>query len=258
MSGKKNSIAVALIVKNEAHNLEGCLDTVKNFADEIIILDSGSTDETEKIARNYTDKYHVNSNWEGFGRQRQHAQAFVKSDFLLWIDADERVTNQLKQSIIKVLAQPDEKSVYSVSRLSWFFGRYIRHCGWYPDLVVRFYRTKDTHYNDAIVHEKVEVPKRMHITRLKGDLLHYTYQDLNHYLTKSARYAKAWADEREKQGKKSNIWKGLSHGLFRFIQMYFLKAGFMDGKQGLLLSLLSMQSTFAKYADLWIRTTKKT
>jgi len=257
MMPQKNTIAVALIVKNEAHNLKACLDTVRDFADEIVILDSGSTDATEKVARTYTDKYYDNPIWEGFGPHRRIAQTHVNSDFLFWIDADERVTPLLKQSIQDVLAQPDEKTIYSVSRLSWFFGKFIRHSGWHPDRVVRLYRTKDTQYNDAMVHEKVEVPQDMHIKKLKGDLLHFTYQDLNHYLVKSARYAKAWADQREKQGKKSSIQKGLSHGLAQFIRIYFLKAGFLDGKQGLLLALLSMQSTFAKYADLWIRTTAK-
>ncbi|ELR64003.1 Lipopolysaccharide biosynthesis glycosyltransferase [Photobacterium marinum] len=254
MSANKPTLAVALIVKNEAKNLQACLETVKGWVDEIVVLDSGSSDDTEAVARSYTDKFFVNADWPGFGPQRRLAQSYVESDYILWLDADERVTPELKASILAVLATPKPDTIYSIARLSWVFGRYIRHCGWYPDRVNRLYPTKLTQYNDDLVHEKVEISEDMAVKPLEGDLLHFTYNDLNHYLVKSAGYAKAWAEQREKRGKRSSISQGLLHAFGCFFKMYVVKAGFLDGKQGFLLSILSAHSTFVKYADLWIRT----
>ncbi|WED23257.1 glycosyltransferase family 2 protein [Vibrio sp. JC009] len=254
MSVNKPTLAVALIVKNESQHLKACLETVKGWVDEIVILDSGSTDDTEVIARQYTDKFFVNEQWPGFGPQRRLAQSHIESDYVLWLDADERVTPELKESILKAVEANKPNTLYRFARLSWVFGRYIRHCGWYPDRVLRLYPTKLTQYNDALVHEKVEVSSDMQVENLSGDAIHYTYNDMNHYLVKSAGYAKAWAEQREKKGKKSSISQGIIHAITCFLKMYVLKAGFLDGKQGFLLSLLSAHSTFVKYADLWIRT----
>ena len=253
-SSAKPTLAVALIVKNEAKNLDACLKTVAEWVDEIVILDSGSTDETEKVARKYTEKFHVNKDWPGFGPQRRLAQEYVESDFVLWLDADERITDELKVSIQQAVEKNEPNTLYSICRLSWVFGRYIRHCGWYPDRVVRLYPTQLTQYDDSLVHEKVEISTDMNIKELSGDAIHYTYNDLHHYLVKSAGYAQAWAEQREKRGKKSSILEGMLHAVACFLKMYVFKAGFLDGKQGFLLSVLSAHSTLVKYADLWIRT----
>ncbi|VVS90567.1 glycosyltransferase family 2 protein [Desulfoluna spongiiphila] len=248
------TLAVAVIVKNEADNLCACLKTVEGWVDEIVILDSGSTDATEDVARQFTDKFYVHDTWPGFGPQRRIAQQHVSSDFILWLDADERVTPELRASIEGAVAANAPSTVYRISRLSWVFGRYIRHCGWYPDRVVRLYPTKLTRYDDSLVHEKVEVTEEMNVENLAGDAIHYTYKDLHHYLVKSAGYAKAWADQRNARGKKTSIGQGIFHALGCFLKMYILKVGFLDGRQGFLLSLLSAHSTFVKYADLWIMT----
>ncbi|NLS13569.1 glycosyltransferase family 2 protein [Vibrio sp. SM6] len=250
----KPTLAVALIVKNEAKHLQACLETVKDWVDEIVILDSGSSDATEQIARQYTDKFYTNLEWPGFGKQRQLAQQYVASDYVLWLDADERITPELQASITQAVAKNQPNTLYRICRLSWVFGRYIRHCGWYPDRVIRLYPTHLTQYNDALVHEKVEVSSNMQLVDLTGDAIHYTYNDLHHYLVKSAGYANAWAEQRQAQGKRSSIGSGFAHALACFGKMYLLKAGFLDGRQGLLLSLLSAHSTFVKYADLWIKT----
>lgn len=247
------TLAAVLIVKNEADNLADCLATL-DWVDEIVVLDSGSTDATQAVAEAAGARFFVNSEWPGFGKQRQIAQAHVQSDWILWVDADERVTPGLKTSIEAVLAKPTTNIVYSVPRLSWVFGRFIRHCGWYPDRVLRLYPKALTGYNDSLVHEKVITKKGIKIKKLKGDLLHYTYRDLEHYLVKSAGYAAAWAEQRQQKGKTSSISKGMLHALGCFMKMYILKAGFLDGKQGFLLSVLSAHSTLVKYADLWIKT----
>ncbi|MDF5637906.1 glycosyltransferase family 2 protein, partial [Vibrio parahaemolyticus] len=114
----KPTLAVALIVKNEEKHLQACLDTVKDWVDEIVILDSGSTDSTESIARHYTNKFYTNLDWPGFGQQRQLAQTYIESDFVLWLDADERVTDELRQDILNAISQHKDKNVYQVNRLT--------------------------------------------------------------------------------------------------------------------------------------------
>ena len=247
------TISVAMIVKNEAQELALCLDTVKDWVDEIVILDSGSSDNTKEIALNYGAKFYENTDWQGFGKQRQIAQRYVTSDYVLWLDADERISPTLRQSILDVVAQNRENTVYQLPRISEVFGREIRHSGWYPDYVVRLYRTNYAQYGDELVHEKVHYPANTKVEKLKGDLQHFTYKSLHHYLVKSAGYAKAWADQRQAKGKKATLWQGISHAIGCFVKMYILKAGFLDGKQGLLLAILSAHSTFVKYADLWER-----
>nr|WP_223232554.1 glycosyltransferase family 2 protein [Vibrio cholerae] len=242
-----------MIVKNEARHLDECLQTVHDWVDEIVVLDSGSHDETEQVARRYTEKFYVNAKWPGFGPQRQLAQSYVQSDYVLWLDADERVTPELKQSILQAVATNKPDTLYQFARLSWVFGRFIRHSGWYPDRVLRLYPTQLTRYNDALVHEKVHVEPSMKVETLAGDAIHYTYNDIHHYLVKSAGYAKAWADQRQAKGKKASLSQGIVHAVGCFLKMYLLKRGFLDGKQGFLIALLSAHSTFVKYADLWAR-----
>lgn len=164
------------------------------------------------------------------------------------------MTPELKESILQVLTPPTCRTVYSIPRLSWVFGRFIRHSGWYPDRVLRLYPTSLTQYNDSLVHEKVIVDKSMQVKPLTGDLLHYTYKDLHHYLVKSAGYAEAWAEQRLQRGKTASISQAMLHGIGCFLRMYIFKAGFLDGKQGFVLALLSAHSTFVKYANLWIKT----
>lgn len=245
------SISAVLIVKNEAHHLRECLDTL-TWADEIVVLDAGSQDETCAIAREYTDNVSVNTDWQGFGVQRQRAEALASHEWILMVDADERITPALQKSIQE--AVQGGPAVFSLGRLSWCFGRFIRHSGWYPDWVARLYPKGQASYNAALVHEKLVVPDGLTVKRLSGDLLHYTYRDLRHYLEKSAHYAQAWSEQRAAQGKTATLASGFTHGLACFVKMYLLKAGFKDGKQGFLLALLSAHSTFNKYADLWIRT----
>lgn len=240
-----------LIVKNEAHHLRECLDTL-TWADEIVVLDAGSQDETCAIASEYTDNVSVNMDWQGFGVQRQRAEALASHEWILMVDADERITPALQKSIQE--AVQGGPAVFSLGRLSWCFGRFIRHSGWYPDWVARLYPKGQASYNAALVHEKLVVPDGLTVKRLSGDLLHYTYRDLRHYLEKSAHYAQAWSEQRAAQGKTATLASGFTHGLACFVKMYLLKAGFKDGKQGFLLALLSAHSTFNKYADLWIRT----
>ncbi|MEF1205725.1 glycosyltransferase family 2 protein [Photobacterium damselae] len=246
------SLAVALIVKNEEKHLAACLDSVKDWVDEIVILDSGSSDATEEIARQYTNKFYVSEDWPGFGIQRQRAQAFVESDYILWLDADERVTPELRASIEHILQYPDSNTVYLINRLSSAFGQFIHHSGWSPDWLVRLYPIQLTQYNDALVHEKVIIPDHAQQQKLSGRLHHHTYDNLHHYIDKTTKYIKAWTDEREGR-KKSSISTALLHAFASFLKMYVIRLGFLDGRRGFIIAWLTMHSTFVKYTDLWLR-----
>lgn len=248
----KATLSAALIVQDEAANLAACLEGL-TWADEIIVLDGGSSDATVDIARRYTDQVHTAADWQGFGVQRQRAQAYAQGDWMLWIDADERMTPALQAEIQAVVQANDQSKVYALPRLPWCFGRFIRHGGWYPSYAVRLYPRRKAGFGAERVHERVHYTETLQRLQLKEPLLHYTYRDLEHYLVKSAAYAREWAEQRRAAGKSASLSRGVAHGLGCFVKMYLLRAGFLDGRQGLLMALLSAHSTFAKYADLWIR-----
>lgn len=229
-----------------------CLASL-SFVDEIVVLDGGSSDGTVEIARRYTDKIIVNADWQGYGMQRQRAQNAATGDWILMIDADERVTPELEASIRSAVEGDQRNVAYSMAILPWCFGRFLRHGGWYPAPKVRLYARKKARYGEERVHEKLYFDADVKFEQLKGDLLHFTYRDLEHYLVKSARYAAEFATQRQQRGKSTSLLTGVLHGIGCFMRMYFIKVGFLDGKQGLLMALLSAHSTFVKYADLWSR-----
>ncbi|NOR52239.1 MAG: glycosyltransferase [Gammaproteobacteria bacterium] len=246
------TLSVVLIVKDESENIVACLESAK-FAYEIVVVDAGSRDDTLELVAKYTDKIFVENEWPGYGIQRQRAQEYATADWILMLDADERITPELQHSITKIVKENEQDSVYDTARLSHCFGSFIRHSGWYPDYVTRLYPRTMATYNSSMVHEKLEYPSALKLKKLTGDLLHYTYRDINHYLVKSAGYAEAWSKQRYNQGRRATLLQGALHAIGCFVRMYILRAGFLDGRQGLLLALLSGHSTFVKYADLWVR-----
>ena len=246
-----NTLGVLLIVKNEEKQLGACLDAVKGWVDEIVIIDSGSTDKTETIARQYTDHFYTYPDWPGFGLQRQRAQQHMSTTWVLALDADEVITPELKASILAAIQHAPSKTVYKLNRLSSAFGQFIHHSGWSPDWVARLYRREETQYDDQLVHEKLQT-QGLKEQKLEGRLLHYTYEDLHDYITKVSGYLKAWADQREGK-KRSSLSIALLHAFTSFFKMYILKRGFLDGRRGFILAWLTMNSSFVKYIDLWLR-----
>ncbi len=245
------TVGILLIVKNEADKLDSCLDSVADWADQIVVLDSGSTDATLDIASRYTQDIYINENWPGFGKQKQLAQSYLTTDWVFAIDADEIVSDSLKSSILAAVKK-DDCVLYQLNRLSSAFGKNIRHSGWSPDWIVRLYPRLKASYNDALVHEKVVSSEKMNTKKLDGFLFHDTYQSLHHYSLKTTGYLKAWADDREHK-KSSSVSKALLHAFSCFIKMYVLKRGFLDGRHGFILAWLAAHSTFYKYVDLWLR-----
>lgn len=242
-------LSVVMISKNAADVIEACLDSVQ-WADEIIVLDSGSDDTTCQLAHEKGAKVFSNTQWPGFGKQRQLAQQYATGDYIFMIDSDERITPELKASIQAMLQQPESGVVYNCARRNLFMGRFMKHSGWYPDKVTRLYAREQYQYNDNLVHESLETQGAT-IKTLPGDLLHLTCRDLIEFQQKQLKYAKAWAQERHQQGKTTGYSAIISHTVGAFFKTWLLRMGILDGKQGLILAFVNAQYTFNKYASLW-------
>ncbi|CAI1203451.1 glycosyltransferase family 2 protein [Serratia quinivorans] len=248
MSARK-SLSVVIIAKNEAGLLPDCLQSVA-WADEIVVLDSGSQDDSVAVAESLGAKVFTHVDWQGFGKQRQLAQSYASHDYILMIDADERVTPELRLSIEQTLTAPDDNQVYSCARRNLFLGRFMRHSGWYPDRVNRLYANQRYRYNDNLVHESLNI-NGAKVVPLNGDLLHLTCRDFFAFQRKQLRYAEEWANQRHQAGKRCGYLSILTHTVGAFCKTWLLRAGFLDGKQGLLLAVVNAQYTFNKYAALW-------
>ncbi len=249
------TLTAIVIAKNEAAHIQDCLASL-DFADEKLVLDANSNDETVSLAEGMGARVVSEPDWRGFGIQRQRAQDLARGEWLLMVDADERVSPGLGREIRQVVEgfrQEDSPRVYEISRLTSVFGRFIRHGGWSPDWVARLYDRNAGRYDRARVHEKLLPAPGVRVGRLQEPLLHYSYTSVDQYLLKSARYAREWAIEKERQGMKASLAQGLWHAAGCGFRMYVLRGGFRDGAEGWLLALLSSHSTFVKYAHLWVR-----
>lgn len=238
-------ISVVIICKNEERIIRDCLESIK-WVDEIIVVDSGSTDKTLEIVSEYTDKIFVNTEWRGFGYQKQLAVSKASNDWVLALDSDEVVSEELKKELVKQLDILDVRTVYRVNRLTHFCGKFIYYSGWYPCRIVRFFNKKYYNFSDKLVHETVNCKDAKKVD-VKGVLYHYTFDSIEVYIDKRNRYAKAWAESEYKKGKSTNVLSVILHSLFSFIRHYFIRLGFLDGYHGFLIAMIQMQYTFNKY-----------
>ena len=237
-----------MITKNEAHNIEACLRSV-HFADQIVVLDSGSTDETVELAGKLGAEVSVDSHWKGFGVQKNRALELASAQWVLSIDADERLSVELQTEIQKILENP-LADAYCFPRLSSYCGQYIRHSGWYPDRVTRLFRRDAARFSDDIIHEKLVVTGQ--VMQLRNRLLHESFQNLETVLDKIDRYSTAGAQSLHSKGRTSSFPKALGHGLWAFIRTYFLQMGFLDGWMGLALAISNAEGTYYRYLKLWL------
>ena len=247
----KHTLSVILITKNEADRVERCLQSVAKVADEIIVLDSGSTDDTVAICQRYTDKVTI-TDWPGFGKQKQRALAQATGDWVLSIDADEALDDTMAQALRDLLAQDEIK--HTAYRLPWgvtLYGKTLRY-GRSARAVLRLFQREGATYTPDEVHETV-IPAAGSTGKLKGFLLHYTHRDYGHGLDKAAQYAWLGAQKYHRKGKKSH---GLLIALLRagwtFFLIYFLRRGFLDGSVGFIMAMTYAQVNFNKYVGLWL------
>jgi|SaaInlV_200m_DNA_6_1039755.scaffolds.fasta_scaffold05716_4 glycosyltransferase involved in cell wall biosynthesis len=239
-------LSVIIITKNEQDNIKNCLESVK-WADEIIVVDSGSTDRTEEICRKYTDKFYV-KDWPGFGIQKQRALDLASHDWALSIDADERIMPELRDEIISKITQNSNISGYLIPRLSNYLGKDIRHSGWYPDYILRLVKKQEAYFTKDIVHEKMVV--KGSIKKLSNHFLHYPYKDITHHMKKLNDYSSLSAEKMFSNGKRISWPMIFLKALYGFIRAYILRRGFLDGWQGVVVSISTTISVYYKYLKL--------
>jgi glycosyltransferase involved in cell wall biosynthesis len=240
-------ISCIIITHNESGNIRRCLEGV-GWTDEIILIDSFSTDDTKKIASEFTDRI-FDLKWEGFGRAKEFARSRASGEWILSVDADEVVSEKLRDEIQKTAALDDPLDGYFLPRRSNFLGRWIMGGGWYPDWVLRLFKKSKGSFTDRLVHEEVRVSGKTGY--LTNDLLHYTDPDFDHYLRKLNRYTSLDALQLRREERRAKLWDIALRPPATFVKMYLFKRGFLDGVPGLILAVSSAFHVFSKYVKLW-------
>ncbi len=246
-------LTAIIIARNEAANIGACLDSVA-FADERIVVDSQSDDATAQIATEKGARV-VQRPFDGFGPQKNFALSLAQGDWVLSVDADERISPELAAAIVRAVGNATIDG-YEMSRLSSFCGRQMRHSGWYPDYVLRLFRRGKARFTDDIVHERVVCSGT--IGRLDEPLLHAPVLRLEDALSRMDRYSTSGAAMLVAKGKRVTFMSGFTHGLWTFLRTYVLQAGFLDGREGFLLAVANAEGTYYRYMKAWLAQRQRT
>ncbi len=242
-------------IYNEEDNIEDCLKSL-DWVDELLVVDSFSTDNTVSIAQKYADKI-VQHKYDYSARQKNWIIPQASHNWIILIDADERVSPKLRSEILGLLEKGTNKKAYWIYRANFFMGKEIKHCGWEKDRVIRLF-TKEHRYEDVQVHAEIQAEKE-HTETLSGKIIHYSYKNLDDYLIKLRRYSKWGAEKSFAAGKRANFFIICAAPLGMFLKRYIGKLGFLDGIHGFVLSLLASFSVLIKYIRLWeLQRTEKT
>ena len=240
-----NKISVTVITKDEEKNISDCLRSV-DWADEIIVVDSESTDRTVELAKQFTDKIFIRK-WEGYVPQKKYALSLASNEWVLSLDADERVTSELKDEIINL--SPGEFSGFKIRRKNFLLKKEITSCGWEKDYQLRLMRKDKSSFSDRLVHEKFIVDGQ--VEKLKNPMLHYTFTSFSEYFSKINHYSSLKAQELFQKKKRVGAWTIFSHTVSAFFAFFIFRRGFKDGVYGLIISLLHSVSTMMNYIKLW-------
>jgi len=241
-------ISVVIITFNEEKNIERCLQSVEEIADEIVVLDSFSTDRTEEICKKFNVKFHQHK-FDGHIQQKNRVVGLAENDYVLSLDADEAPDETLINEI-KRIKENTNSDAYYFNRLTNYCGKWIKHCGWYPDKKLRIWNKNKGEWGGINPHDKVIMQKNTSLEYLKGDLLHYSYYSIHQHIAQINSFTEIGANEAFKKGKKSNVFTIIIKSVWKFIRDYFFKLGFLDGYYGFVVCSLSSQATFAKYLKL--------
>jgi glycosyltransferase involved in cell wall biosynthesis len=236
-------LSVTVIALNQEAHIGECLASV-SFADEIVVVDTGSTDRTVELARTYTDRV-LKADWQGFGRTKNYALDQARGDWVFSLDTDERVPPALKDEILAVVASDGPLNGYRVPRKNYFCGRWIRHLGWYPDYTLRLFRRGRGRFRDREVHEEVVVEGP--VGTFTTPLEHYSYRSVSEYVTRMDRYAQLAAQELAKAGRGPHPGELFYRPFFSFLHLYFIRRGFLEGAPGYALAVLMSMYKFLKY-----------
>ena len=237
-------ISACIISYNEEKKIEDCLKSLEGIVDEIIVIDSLSTDKTKEIVKKYTNKIY-DQKFLGHVEQKNLAVEKASFDWVLSLDCDERLTDELRNSILKIKNNLEDADAYRVARRTFYVYRWLNHC-WYPDLKVRLFNRKSSRWAGINPHDHVEVDGG-NIKTLNGDLLHYSFNSISEHIQTMDSFTEIGADEIIKRNKSVSIISPWTHGLWTFIKLYLFKRGFMDGYAGLVVAVLSGMHAFIKY-----------
>jgi glycosyltransferase involved in cell wall biosynthesis len=242
------NISVVIITKNEAHIIANTLQSLANLTDDIVVVDSGSTDETVAICK----KHHahiIETGWAGYGINKNKGINAAKHDWILSLDADEAIDTELEQSLLQLTLTNDDE-VFNIRFKNFFCGKWIRFGEWGFDWHIRLFNRKKVQWNNVAVHENLVFPDRVKITKLKGNILHYTVQSRHEYDNKTDHYARMNARKYAEAGKRTGFFKQYFSPVFAFIQHYFFRLGFLDGREGFIIAKTTARYTFLKYRYL--------
>lgn len=240
------SLTVVIVAKNEALNIMDCVRSAR-FADEVIVMDSGSTDGTAELARAEGATV-VTTDWPGYGPQNNRGIDLARSDWFFSLDADERITPELAAEIRTAIARTDVDG-FRVPRSSMFCGRFMRHGGWRPDYTWRLARRGMARFTDDFLHARLNVRGRT--GTLRESIVHYSYRSLEDVLEKLNRYSSASVRDMSARGKRGSFGGAIAHGLWAFVRTYVLRLGFLDGRWGFMLAVFNAETTYYRYAKLW-------
>ena len=240
-------LSAAIMTFNEERNLERTLKALADICDEIVIVDSGSTDKTKEIAEKYEARF-IYQPWLGYGKQRNAAIDNCSGKWILAVDADEELSPELKQKITEIINGNEDKKVYEINRLSVCFGKKIKHGGWGTSYAVRLFLKTAGRFNDNTVHESFVTQEE--IFKIKENIYHHSYLTLEDYFSKFNRYTTEGALEYYKKGKKASIGQVVFNPMYKFIRMYIIRLGFLDGIEGFLLASTSSMYSMVKYFKL--------
>jgi glycosyltransferase involved in cell wall biosynthesis len=240
-------LSAIVITRNEAANIADCLASLA-FCDERIVVDCGSSDDTVAIATGAGARVVFHA-WAGFGAQKNHALSLAQGDWVLSVDADERVSPELAKAVTAALSAASVDG-YEVPRLSSFCGRPMRHSGWYPDYVLRLARRGKARFTDAVVHERLVCDGV--VERLAPALIHHPVRKLEDALSRMDRYSTASAEELVASRRRVSFLTGIGHGLASFFRTYVLRAGFLDGAEGFLLAVANAEGSYYRYMKVWL------
>lgn len=239
----KPRLSVAVITRNEARNIEACLRSVR-FADEVVVVDQGSSDGTPQIAARCGARVVEAADWPGFGAQKNRAVEACRGDWILSLDADERVSDELRAEIETAIAAP-RFDVYEIPRRSTYCGRFIGHGGWSPDYCARLFRRGTARFSDARVHERLLT--ECAVGRLTQPLIHYSFRSMDDVLAKMNRYSTDSAAVLAARGRVPGLATAIVHGLAAFLRTYVLRLGFLDGRHGFLLAVSNAEGSYYRY-----------
>jgi len=240
-------LSVIIITKNEADNIRGALESIQ-WANDIIVVDSGSTDDTLQIARQFTDRV-ISHEWEGFGAQKNYANSLAVHDWVLSIDADERLSTALTEEIRSLLEHEPASRGYRIPRVTWHLGRWVRTTDWYPDYQLRLFDRRVSRWSNRLVHESVVVEGP--VSRLQNELEHRAYRNISHHLETIDKYTTLAATEMQQAGRRISGFDLVLHPPLAFLRNYFARGGIRDGSVGLIVSILNAYYVFLKFTKLW-------